>query len=214
MADNLICLDFYGLPGSGKTVISHKIAGDLRGRGYCVEEASYRIDSKSCRLARIVVKTWYSVCLMMGHSRVYKAISRKVRECGYKGLERFVQKVNLLYKFHYLLSLRSGVLVFDEGIVQSCISLSALGKKPARELFDFFREFFPQMEYQAIKIDSSIEKALENMASRQGKDSRVERLEDHSDRTRLLALMQKEVESFDDICSDVLSKFETNYQIK
>lgn len=205
MADNLICLDFYGLPGSGKTVVSHKIAEAMRLNGHLVKEASYQIDSRQGRLGRIAVKTWYSICFMASHFSIYKALCEKVRECGYRGRDRFVQKVNLLYKFHALYSFRRGVLVFDEGVIQSSISLSMLGKKSAVELFLFFRELFPKVRYRAVHIHSDVDMALDNMCLRKSNDSRVERLDNLSARRKMLESIKTEVDGFDHVLMDVLS---------
>ena len=37
-------IEFYGLPGSGKSTLSHIVAERLRSEGYAVEEPSYDID--------------------------------------------------------------------------------------------------------------------------------------------------------------------------
>lgn len=49
-------IEFFGLPGSGKTTLSHDVANLLRARGITVSEDTYNLDHRFRRPGRLLVK--------------------------------------------------------------------------------------------------------------------------------------------------------------
>ena len=54
---DVYCIDFYGLPGSGKSTISHLLADKLRGE-VDVIEPSFHIDHDYSVIERIIKKKY------------------------------------------------------------------------------------------------------------------------------------------------------------
>ena len=52
----MVILEFFGMPGSGKSTVSHLLAERLRGNGYTVIEPSWLIDNKKSKVKRLCKK--------------------------------------------------------------------------------------------------------------------------------------------------------------
>lgn len=178
MADHLIpYVEFLGLPGSGKSYYSHKVAEKLRGEGYKIVELSWELDHTNGRYTRVFKKMMMAWLFSLCHRQEANGIKDVVRRCGLSKAEeqRFCR--NILYKA-YLLSRRSkSVLFFDEGLAQMAVSLSVKTDKPAEQIYnEFLSELSLKQIAFLIRIDCSVETALLNMNQRDSHDSYVEQL--------------------------------------
>lgn len=178
MADHLIpYVEFLGLPGSGKSYYSHKVAEMLRAEGYKIAEPSWELDHTNGRYIRVFKKMMMAWAFTLRHRREAKRIKGIIDNCGLSNTEVGRFKRNILYKAYLLSKSNESVIFFDEGLAQMAVSLSVDTDKKANQLYD---EMISVLSFEQncllIRIDCSIETALLNMDTRTTHDSYVEQL--------------------------------------
>lgn len=119
----MIILDFYGLPGSGKSTISHNFADMLRKKGYKVEEPSWKLDMQYSKLRRVLTKLFFSTLYFFYHPfMALKAIKCSgIHQCNF--IQKIKYWINISYTLYYMNNVKIDYLIFDEGINQAIISL-------------------------------------------------------------------------------------------
>lgn len=199
MADNLTtCIEFLGLPGSGKSFFSHKVAEKLRGGGLDIIEPSWILDNSYGKYSRVIQKSIMAFCYSISHRNTAKKLKKIIRECGYRGSEAQSFKRNILYKAYLLSKKQKSILIFDEGMAQMAVSLSANGVRFAREIYDEMDHILElSSRTLSIRIDCDINKALTNMNKRVSNDSRVEKLPDSESKQIMLLRFKQECESME-----------------
>ena len=120
--DSSTVIEFCGLPGTGKSTVSHILAQRLRECGQNVIEPSYDLDHKSSPFVRIARKTFKA-----GSYAIFDLDFLKV---GIKLLKTQPVKssIKLVTNYYYLKNfiINSQIdkpLIFDQGLVQSIWSL-------------------------------------------------------------------------------------------
>lgn len=191
-----VFIEFYGLPGCGKSTVSHAIARQLRESGYEVTEPSFNIDHQRnvLRLLRksLILLTWY-VC----HHKHYSAIRKIVYLNGYKGAEALKQITNIIQKVkQYIWTGKNKICVWDQGLIQAAISLSIKGENTAGEIYGELRELL-EGNIKILPVYMPVEKevALKRMSDRQDGNSRVEKLHDDQKKNEMLNLFQQGIDS-------------------
>lgn len=173
-----IHLEFIGLPGCGKSTISHRLSVDLRKVGYKVAEPSFDMDHQSFAFIRKLSKLFFGAYYYCKEHQQYKLIAKLVKSNGYEGSVALLQIVNIaqkivMYNHHNV----EDYVVWDQGIPQAAISLSTNGLRNASENeSDIYAllPFKPNVLKVYVYCDS--EKALKRMSGRKTNDSRVEKL--------------------------------------
>ena len=64
-------VDFFGLPGSGKSVLSHLVAEQLKKVGYTVNEVSYNMDHYHGKKIRTLLKVKYTILLLVYYPQIF-----------------------------------------------------------------------------------------------------------------------------------------------
>lgn len=188
MANHLIpYVEFLGLPGSGKSFYSHKVAEKLREEGYAIAEPSWKLDHTCDKYLRAIKK----ICMSWLYSVKFPKQANQIKDiislCGYKGGEHKRMSRNLLYKTYILTQRNTEILLFDEGLAQMAVSLSLGCKRPANQLFfEIEKVLSIQRKRVLIRINCCIEEALKNMEMRDKHDSRVEKLSDINEQINYL----------------------------
>jgi thymidylate kinase len=120
----MICLDFYGLPGCGKSTVSHAVADVLR-RDYDVMECSYAVDLGYPAWIRFFIKLYFAFALFLMNPTTMCRLVRLIRDCnhGFYCASFYKNLLNLAYKVRALLKSRESIIIFDHGLWQSVISL-------------------------------------------------------------------------------------------
>lgn len=199
MADNLItCIEFLGLPGSGKSFFSHIVAEKLREGGLDIIEPSWTLDNSCDKYSRVIRKSIMALCYTITHYNKANKLKKIIRNCGYRGSEAQRFKRNILYKAYLFSKKQKSVLMFDEGMSQMAVSLSANGMRFAREIYDEMDHILElSTRTLCIRIDCDINDALINMSKRVSNDSRVEKLSDLESKQKMLLRFKQELESIE-----------------
>ena len=193
-------VEFLGLPGSGKSYFSHKVAEMLRAEGYRIKEPSWELDHTTGRYIRAIKKMIMAWLFAMCHHRKAAGIKAVVNGLGLtKGdAKRFLR--NILYKAYLVRKRKEDVLFFDEGIAQVTVSMAVCANKTAGEIYkDIISVLTIGNDSVLIRIDCGIETALLNMDIRASHDSYVEKLSGLEGKKAYLNRYQAECESVDTI---------------
>lgn len=170
---NSLHIEFYGLPGSGKSTISHELSLYLRKKGYKVEEPSYTIDNKDKKVMRYLKKMFYAVLLMIVDYRQYRFLKRLLKENSYKGIKNTKQLFNIAYKeYIYLHPKAQTIYVWDQGMLQSSISLSTYSDV---SVIDNCKFLIQNYTIKPIYIKTSKEEIYRRLKTREKHGSRLEK---------------------------------------
>jgi thymidylate kinase len=185
-----IVLDFYGVPGSGKTTESHIMADYLRSKNKKVKEPSYYLDHIVPLWRRKIMKLKMAVWTRLFRSKQYKEIVALVIENGYNRTNgQTSQIINITTKLFALNRFVGLVdyLIFDEGLAQAAISLSVNSNISAGEnLKQLISIIGNTLQIRLIKTELSIEEALRRIESRSSKDTRVEAMKTKQKKIELM----------------------------
>lgn len=197
MADHLTAyVEFFGLPGSGKSYFSHKVAEELRTEGYGIAEPSWTLDHKYGKCSRVVRKVWMG-CLfrIFQHTKAVGLINT-VKSYGLRKNDEKRIVRNLMYKAYNLTRQNKGILLFDEGIAQMAVSMAVGSGNPAQQIYNDLIEIL-SFEHKGVvvRIDCDIETALLNMDQRKSRDSKAEKIEGLEAKKEYLTKYKKECES-------------------
>ena len=197
-------IEFYGLPGCGKSTVSHLLAERLREDGIKVAEPSFGIDHQK-PLCRKIRKLIWGLYYYTFYRSLYNAVNELVSKNGYKETEAFSQTVNIMQKVAaYRKNSEDQIVIWDQGIVQAAISLSLLGIVEANynlhELIDLLP---PSIRTHNVLIDIDEQVALQRMSMRSSNDSRVEKVKDGKQKSILLHRFQKGVDTIKSCYSGV-----------
>lgn len=181
-------LEFYGLPGCGKSTVSHKLAEELRKLEYKVNEPSYEIDRvKGGFLVRKLNKV-----LLLGLCRIlnrdqYTIIKDIVAKNGYVGKSCLSQEINIVHKLRaYNSKSQADIIIWDQGLVQAAVSLSTNGNVPSFDNYIALKEACSESHVYPIYMKCDIDTSLKRMDGRNTNDSRVERLKTEDDKREML----------------------------
>lgn len=194
-------VEFYGLPGSGKSTLSHLVAERLRREGHMVEEPSYETDHQHPLPKRVkkmaVGGYWFAF-----HHEQYNRIRTIVQQNGYRGMEAFKQIVNVIQKMRIYNSRKAfEIVIMDQGLIQAAISLSMYGKMKAKVNYEQLVSLMPNaVEALGVYIDVDDETVMDRMSKRKTNDSRVEKLKDHSMKVKMLLRISEEIVSVREKC--------------
>lgn len=199
MADYLIpYVEFLGLPGSGKSYYSHKVADLLRKEGYKIAEPSWELDHTTGKYTRAIKKLMMAWLFSLCHRREAADIKEVVNGCGLSDSEAKRILRNVLYKAYLLNKRKENVLFFDEGIAQMSVSMSVNSSMGADQIYKDIMNTIPLGKgCLLIRIDCSVETALLNMDMRTTHDSHVERLLDLDAKKMYLTRFKSECASVD-----------------
>ena len=186
-----IIVDFYGLPGSGKSTVSHAFSDALKQKGYCVEEPTYMLDHKTSPIKRKALKMFRTAIYLIWQRENSTAIALNIWNAEKKSFSRWLsQYVNISNKLFCLKRLmgKCDYIVFDEGMIQSILSVSFDSETAEDEIKNISQLY----EFDELKVFVSVpqEIALERIIKRNEKNAMVERIGDTSAQLKMLEKMR------------------------
>lgn len=189
-------VEFYGLPGCGKSTISHRVASKLRDEGYRVDEPSYDIDRNCSPFVRKLNKLFIYFSWFVFHINTFKNVNAIVGRNGYSGIAKIEQISNVLQKISVYRDIRQDrIVIWDQGVAQASISLSLKGVINAGEnLYSLLNIIYSDVEIKYVLISVDEKVALERMSQRQTNDSRVEKLKDDNQKHEMMSRFQQEID--------------------
>lgn len=206
MADNIkkvTVIDFFGLPGCGKSTVSHLLAEKLCKNGYKVLEPSYDLDHNLSCNKRKFVKLGQYILYSLIHPVKSCKVSKLVKNSGYGEFSQVLsQRINITTKLVALKKTGLDYIIFDEGFCQAAISLSfnggicgdvASNYESIIEIYDNAADLKP------VYLKAEIETAMKNMKTRAGHDSRADAETDDTKRYEMVSDFYKLCEHLKDI---------------
>lgn len=189
-------VEFYGLPGCGKSTISHLVATKLRDEGFLVDEPSYEMDRNCNPLFRKLKKIFIYFYWFIIHNNTFQGVNVLVGGNGYSGIAKIEQISNVLQKISvYRKSEQNRMVIWDQGLVQASISLSLKGKINAGEnLKSLLHILNPNLETVNVLIFVNEQVALDRMSQRLTNDSRVEKIKDDNQKHEMMSRFQHEID--------------------
>lgn len=190
MCKRPIVIEFFGLPGAGKTTLSKRLTELLRERGATVDNPSNDMDHIPAGLRRIIRKLHFVIRELSHHPasslRAALTISGH-RQGSTKGLIKVL--VNWWFVAD-LLRTRDGSAHFrilDQGICQALWSIGLTGK--AGNLLahcdNLIFESIP-FPHVVVLVEANIETVVERLTKREGRNSRIEQVPMQEQRQLLL----------------------------
>ena len=184
---NSVILEFYGLPGCGKSSVSHIVADELTKRGRSVEEPTYKIDHNESHFVRKLKKTGCLIRYFFGSPKSCRILTKLVRKNGYKGASAFSNSANIAQKLLIYGRTNRDFVIFDQGLTQSALSLSQTGKVSVLENEAVLYELCKGRTVKKIYLRVEKEEALRRMKGRASNDSRVEKMRTEKEQINALS---------------------------
>ena len=191
-------VEFYGLPGSGKSTISHMVAKELMANGFSVCEPSFYSDHLRHPILRKIVKLYKTLIFSLRYPKSIIKIYKLLSQGGISQLSHFLQHIlNIAPKLNYYIHSKDKIYIWDEGLIQSSISASL--EHPmntdiiAKELFDISKN----REVIKIYVKIDIDTALKRLEGREKHDSRVEKEQDFLKKNDLMKKLNDSCDNID-----------------
>jgi len=181
-----IFVEFVGLPGSGKTTLSHRAAEILREKGTTVLEPTYLINNQMGTTQRYLTKSWYLTKLAFLRPVWALDWFLLVVQSRQRTLKDFVlMVVNCffileIYRQH---GRRIDICFLDQGICQALLSLSYSAQTEQlieRKLITDIA-FFLTPRFRVVHIEADEGTIAQRLEKRYKKRSRLETLKETTD---------------------------------
>lgn len=175
-----LIVECIGVPGVGKSTLSHRVAAILRHAGIPCAEPTYEIDHAMTPRRRIALKIQFAVIGALRRpsqvaawvSAILASGQRSVREAGAVTLN-WCYLVEVVHRA----ARAPGVHILDQGLFQAWWSLQ-YGAQSGRPLSsDLAGRLFPPSADSTlvVALDASVATALARLRGRGGQGSRVDR---------------------------------------
>lgn len=188
-----IFIDFFGMPGSGKTTIAHNLAINLRYGRYQVVEPTFLTDTVYSTPLRLLYKVLCSIKFTLFHPVYLYQLFSMLEKGAFLGVgEAVKQWINICFT---LVSLNKGLdkdyVISDEGIIQAAISLTVrCSEENTKEIiYKLTQAVNRPIIFAYVKADVDV--VLERLAKRKNGKSRIDAETDLNKRRQKLTEIEK-----------------------
>jgi thymidylate kinase len=173
-------IEFFGLPGSGKTTLSHIVASILEDKGICASEYTYDIDRSYQKSARLFKKLLNSTIYFCGHPYQGTAALTSIAATKQATTSDLCKS---LLNWMYISSLSSGkhdngqLTILDQGIAQALWSIGLAARHEA-----WLDLLMDQLHWEELKPDLIVHVRADHrtivtrLATRQVRTSRLDHI--------------------------------------
>jgi hypothetical protein len=174
-----VVIEFVGLPGAGKSTLSHRVASILQQRGWQVEQPTYSVDHEMRTWERLLLKLRLVSAEAIFHFACAVPSVKAILATRQASAADFIRlTVNWLFMSSLLRKAdrRTGVHIFDEGLLNALwsIGFSATSPGTAGILGELARQRSTPVVVALIEAD--ITAVRERLSRRKHGHSRLERV--------------------------------------
>lgn len=185
-------VEFYGLPGSGKSTISHMLAEELRAKGFDVYEPSYNSDHMLHPIVRKIFKLYKTTLFSLRYPRLVKEIYELLFQGKRIELLCFLKHfLNIAPKIICYLNSQSKIYIWDEGLVQSSIAATLDNPTNTDIIANKLISISGDREIIKVYVKTKVETAFKRLACRETQDSRIEKEQDIKKRRYIMNQFKK-----------------------
>lgn len=180
-------IEFYGLPGCGKSTVSHLLYQKLKKHGITVFEPSYSFDHKANPILRKFFKLCSPAFFSVFHFGEFRRLMNCCKKAAKVGFVEFLkQAVNIVPKIRTYCESTTAIYIWDEGLIQSAVSLALRGNSCSAEIGKELFAIVGDKKTIKILLSTEPEVALSRMKERTTNDSVVEKETDEQKKNDIL----------------------------
>ena len=152
-------IEFTGVPCSGKSDVSHELAGLLRDQGYTVCEKQYVLSHSEKSIKRILAKLTACFLFCIRHPKRSRSYYRSIGD------------MKLWMNYIYLIAHRckKDICILEQGYLQFVGSFFDNAELDTQRMDSLFNSLVPQNEMVQIFVSATKETVFERAASREDK---------------------------------------------
>ncbi len=171
-------MEFFGLPGVGKSALSNRISEILfEEYELSVKQGAYNLSHKMGRFRRMLIKLYYVMKELIFHPHYTFASVRAIVKTQQRTIKDLIKVIlNWLFVSSLLRSSRNsfGVQIFDEGIFQALWSIGFSGNDESLTIMQSVLTMAPLPDILVIP-EANSDIIATRMSGRQRHDSRLEK---------------------------------------
>lgn len=190
-------IDFYGIPGCGKSTVSHLLADLYRKNGKSVSEPTYELDHDNNVYARKIKKMSITMIWSLLHLKKLYSIYRILSNNNLPFGELLNEMMGIIVKAHYVENNKNhDYVIYDEGVTQAVVSLRNVDTKLIdKELQLFETVIYEDESVYRVYIKESLDTAFYRMNHRSTNDSRVEKEKSLKKKVEMMKSYQERCDS-------------------
>lgn len=189
----MIVLDFFGLPGSGKSTVSRELKTLLEKKHIDVSFESYVLDHEYHSYIRKAKKLFYTFRLLLSCPIACVNVMHIVKVNKNTFCDMISAYINLCYKLWIVyVNQNKEYVIFDEGFIQGIISLSLYNSEKFQKNFYTLLHILESLGVgiKPIYIYTSLVQSVYRMNNRTKHDSRAEKAKTYEEKIEFLVLYQ------------------------
>ena len=197
--ENGLVLDFFGIPGCGKSTVSHLLAEELRKKGTIISEPSYDTDHNLSPVSRKSIKLVGFIKEFILHPIKTTILIWNIHQIKNPLVSSIALAMVIIIRTSEIKKNRGGITILDQGLAQLAISICQNSKdltklKQAYELT--LKQLETEIDVRKIFISVSADTAQKRAEQRGTLNSRMDR-EKNTKR-------KKEILSFYELACNIL----------